>query len=46
MIDDDEDELRWESIFELVKFHFGKRFQEIDHNVCFCHTDFTIYIKP
>lgn len=42
---DAEDDEHWEYIFKAIKNHFGKGFQEVYHNVCFCHTDFTIYLK-
>lgn len=44
MVTDAEDEEHWEYIFKSLKKHFGKRFQEVDHNTCFCHVDFTIYL--
>jgi hypothetical protein len=28
-----------------VADHFGERFQEVYHNTCFRHVDFTIYLK-
>lgn len=43
---DHEDEEHFEYIFQAIKNHFGIRFQEIFHNVCFLHKDFTIYLKP
>lgn len=45
MVDDEEDESRWDSIFLQLKSHFGERFQEVFHNTCFCHVDFTIYLR-
>ncbi len=45
LISDDEDEAAWDRFFKSVKQHFGDRFQEIDHNTCFCHVNFTIYLK-
>jgi hypothetical protein len=45
MVTDAEDEEHWGYIVEAIKKHFGDRFQEIDHNTCFCHVDFTIYLK-
>lgn len=45
LIEDDEDDLSFERFIKSVKQHFGDKFQEIFHNVCFCHTDFTIYLK-
>lgn len=45
MVTDAEDEEHWGYIFEAIKQHFGERFQEVDHNTCFCHVDFTIYLK-
>lgn len=44
-VDDAEDDEHWEYIFEAIKQHFGERFQEVSHNTCFCHVDFTIYLK-
>lgn len=43
---DSEDDEHWNYIMKAIKKHFGKRFQEVDHNTCFCHVDFTIYLKP
>lgn len=43
-IDADDDE-HWSYIVKAIEKHFKERFQEIDHNTCFCHTDFTIYLK-
>lgn len=45
IVSDAEDEEHWEYITEALKKHFGHRFQEIDHNTCFCHVDFTVYLK-
>lgn len=45
LVDDAEDEKAWDVFFEDIKNHFGDRFQEVFHNTCFCHTDFTIYLK-
>ncbi len=42
---DKEDQEHWNYIVQATKQHFGKRFQEIDHNTNFCHVDFTIYLK-
>lgn len=42
---DSEDDEHWEYIFQGIKKHFGSRFQEVYHNTCFCHTDFTIYLN-
>lgn len=42
---DAEDEEHWGYVFEAIKKHFGNRFKEVFHNVCFCHTDFIIYYK-
>lgn len=42
---DIEDEEMWNYIIKAIKQHFGERFQEVFHNVCFLHTDFTIYLK-
>ena len=32
-------------IVSALKQHFAGRFQEVDHNVNFCHKDFTIFLK-
>lgn len=45
MITDDEDEVEWSKIFRAIKNHFGERFQEVYHNTCTNHVDFTIYLK-
>jgi hypothetical protein len=44
-VSDAEDEEHWGYIFNAIKQHFGERFQEVYHNTCYLHTDFTIYIK-
>jgi hypothetical protein len=44
-ITDAEDEEHWEYIFQAIKQHFGERFLEVFHNTCFCHVDFTVYLK-
>ena len=41
---DAEDDEKWAVYFKAIKSHFGLRFQEIFHNVNFCHKDFTIYL--
>ena len=45
IIDDAEDESEWERIIYNFKWHFGERFQEVFHNTCAWHCDFTIYLK-
>lgn len=45
-VDDAEDDEHWGYIIGAIKQHFGERFQEVFHNVCFLHKDFTIYLKP
>ena len=45
MVDDAEDEEMWSYIMKAIKQNFGERFQEVFHNTCFCHVDFTIYLK-
>lgn len=45
MVTDAEDEEMWSYIVGAIKQNFGDRFQEIFHNTCFCHTDFTVYLK-
>lgn len=42
---DSEDNEHWEYIFKAIKNHFKDRFQEVDHNTCFNHVNFTIYLK-
>jgi len=42
---DSEDEEHWEYIFQAFKKYFNNRFSEIFCNVCFCYSDFTIYLK-
>lgn len=42
---DADDDEHWNYIAKAIKKHFGFRFQEIYHNVNFCHTDFTIFLK-
>jgi hypothetical protein len=46
LITDAEDEIAWASFKCTTKAYFGNRFQEVYHNTCFCHIDFTIYLKP
>lgn len=43
-VDADDDE-HWDYIMMALRHHFGKRLQEVDHNTCFCHVDFTIYLS-
>lgn len=43
---DAEDEEHWGYVVNAIKAFFGNAFQEIDHNICFCHVDFLIYFKP
>jgi len=45
-VTDAEDEEHWQFIFEAIKQRFSERFQEVYHNTCFCHVNFTIYLKP
>lgn len=42
---DEEDNEHWGYIVAAIKNHFGGRFQEIFHNTCFCHVDFTVHLK-
>lgn len=42
---DKEDDEMWSYIVRAIKQKFGERFSEIFHNTCFCHVDFTIYLK-
>lgn len=45
LIGDDEDDDAFDRFFKSLKVHFTDRFQEVYHNTCFCHVDFTIYLK-
>lgn len=45
VIDDDEDDDSFNRFVTSLKIYFGDRFQEVYHNTCFCHVDFTIYLK-
>lgn len=45
-VNDAEDEEMWGYIMKAIKKQFGDRFQEVFHNTCFCHVDFTIYLNP
>lgn len=42
---DSEDEEHWSYIMKALQNRFGERLQEVYHNTCFCHVDFTIYLK-
>lgn len=42
---DAEDDEHWGYVMKALRQTFGERFKEVFHNVCFCHTDFTIYLK-
>lgn len=42
---DQEDEEMWDYIMKAIKQNFGDRFQEVFHNTCYCHIDFTVYLK-
>lgn len=42
---DSEDDEHWSYIMKAFKRYFSERFLEVSHNVNFCHTDFTIYLK-
>lgn len=45
IVSDAEDIEHWNYIFNAIKQHFGSRFQEVFHNTCTNHVDFTIYLK-
>lgn len=45
LVNDSEDEEMWGYIMKAMRQHFGARFQEVYHNTCFCHVDFTVYLK-
>jgi hypothetical protein len=42
---DDEDDEQWSYILTAIKNHFSTRFQEVYHNTCTFHVDFTIHLK-
>ena len=42
---DGEDDEHWGYIMAALKQKFKERFQEVFHNTCFCHINFTIYLK-
>ena len=42
---DAEDEEHWNYIMQAFKKYFGNRLSEVYHNTCFCHVDFTIYLR-
>lgn len=44
-ISDTPPEAVWNHIFGTIKRFFGDRFQEVFHNTCTNHVDFTIYLK-
>lgn len=44
-ITDDEDDESFDRFLKSLKIKFKDRFQEVFHNTCFCHVDFTIYLK-
>lgn len=43
-IDADDDE-HFDYIVKALENHFGERLLEIGHNTCFCHVDFTVYLR-
>ena len=45
IIEDAEDDEHWSYILGSFRQHFGERFLEVFHNVCFCHTNFTVYLR-
>jgi len=40
-----DDDKTFDAFFKTVKSKFGERFQELFHNTCAYHCDFTIYLK-
>lgn len=42
---DADDEEQWSYTLNAFRQHFGPRFMEIEHNVNFCYTDFTIHLR-
>lgn len=42
---EERDEEHWHYIMVAIKNHFKNRFQEVYHNVCTHHQDFTVYLK-
>lgn len=45
LVNDAEDEEMWGYVMNAMKQYFGIRFQEVFHNTCYCHVDFTVYLK-
>lgn len=43
--DGEEDEEHWQYIMQAFQKYFGNRLSEVYHNTCFCHKDFTIYLR-
>lgn len=43
--DSSDDNEHWGYVFKAIKNHFAERFQEVYHNVCSKHLDFTIYLR-
>jgi hypothetical protein len=42
---DGEDDEHWGFVMAAFRQHFGVRFREVFHNTCFCHVDFTVYLR-
>lgn len=40
----DDNDADWAPVMAAFRKHFGARLLEVDHNVCYRHTDFTIYL--
>lgn len=43
---DADDEEHWGYVLKAIKSRFAERFIEISHNVNFCYTDFTVFLRP
>jgi hypothetical protein len=42
----DDNDAAWAPVMAAFRQHFGARLLEVDANVCYRHTDFTIYLAP
>lgn len=43
---DEEDDEHWDFILNAIRQKYGARFQEVYHNTCTYHVNFSVYIKP
>lgn len=42
---DSEDDEHWGYVMNAFRKYFGSRLSEVYHNTCFCHVNFTMYLK-